>query len=459
MVEDKPRELQGWKQIAAYLGVSIPTAKRYYEEFGLPAFKRGGRYFATPEAVDEWLASPAAKSAKRGEEPAEPPTAPAETTEVGRLWPPLVIGAAAAALALAVAALALAVGLWRDEGIEPQEPDEPSQVQAIFIDHDARTFRTVDLQGRTLVTFTLPDFSWKVYEEKEGLNKFIHADVDQDGRGEAIYFNCPERLGTRTCRIECLNEDRTLLWQFAFGKKLTFKEGRRIPIDRMYVAKWMWWVRTPESVFVLAMARHHRWFPTQVVLLEPSSGRLVSQYWHPGYIYSVAFFDTDGDGENELLLGGTNNPFEGFGHPSLAILDLPFGQSRDVPGNPFGRANAKELRYFLFPFLDVFRSRRDGGGKVAELVVKGPNLLEAQVGRGYERWLYYQLDAKLKVIDAHPSDPLTIDHNRAFREGLLDHPYDERERVGWMSRVLEFPTAPNANSDEVRRRFAELEKP
>jgi hypothetical protein len=48
------RELSGWKQIAAYLEVSIPTARKYGNTLGLPVRKRGGRYYADSEEIDRW---------------------------------------------------------------------------------------------------------------------------------------------------------------------------------------------------------------------------------------------------------------------------------------------------------------------------------------------------------------------------------------------------------------------
>ncbi|MEM6702017.1 MAG: tetratricopeptide repeat protein [Acidobacteriota bacterium] len=55
------QKLDGWKQIASHLGVSINTAKRYYREEGLPVTAVGSgekpRYSASPAKLDAWLSS------------------------------------------------------------------------------------------------------------------------------------------------------------------------------------------------------------------------------------------------------------------------------------------------------------------------------------------------------------------------------------------------------------------
>ncbi len=48
------RELFGWSQIASYLGVTEPTARKYAKNEGLPVTKRGGRYYAFTDEIDLW---------------------------------------------------------------------------------------------------------------------------------------------------------------------------------------------------------------------------------------------------------------------------------------------------------------------------------------------------------------------------------------------------------------------
>ena len=48
--------LHGWSQIAAYLGVSIQTARRRHRRWGLPVVRCvGRRVFTTKGVIDAWI--------------------------------------------------------------------------------------------------------------------------------------------------------------------------------------------------------------------------------------------------------------------------------------------------------------------------------------------------------------------------------------------------------------------
>src|SRR5438445_12842242 len=51
----RPHELQGWQEIAEFLGLPVATAQRW-EKSGMPVH-RGGRYvYALPEELNRWVA-------------------------------------------------------------------------------------------------------------------------------------------------------------------------------------------------------------------------------------------------------------------------------------------------------------------------------------------------------------------------------------------------------------------
>jgi len=51
---DNRRELQGWDEIAQFLGLPVTTAQRW-QKSGMPV-RRGGRYvYANPEELSRWL--------------------------------------------------------------------------------------------------------------------------------------------------------------------------------------------------------------------------------------------------------------------------------------------------------------------------------------------------------------------------------------------------------------------
>jgi hypothetical protein len=51
---EKPNELQGWEEIARFLGLPVATAQRW-QKSGMPVH-RGGRYvYANPDELNRWL--------------------------------------------------------------------------------------------------------------------------------------------------------------------------------------------------------------------------------------------------------------------------------------------------------------------------------------------------------------------------------------------------------------------
>lgn len=61
-------ELKQWKDVAAFLGVSVSTARRWARDMGLPVFKLGGRVVTSARALESWQAENAMRVGN-GEQP------------------------------------------------------------------------------------------------------------------------------------------------------------------------------------------------------------------------------------------------------------------------------------------------------------------------------------------------------------------------------------------------------
>jgi hypothetical protein len=54
--KDQPGELQGWEEIAEFLGLPVSIAQRW-EKSGMPVH-RGGRYvYALPDELNQWVSN------------------------------------------------------------------------------------------------------------------------------------------------------------------------------------------------------------------------------------------------------------------------------------------------------------------------------------------------------------------------------------------------------------------
>ena len=403
--DTKREELAGWKQIASYLGVSIPTARDYYKHHGLPVIRRGGRYYASKEALDEWVLG---GSSQRHVEPRRPQ----------------------ASMLLLLLAVAFA-GVMAIPALRPKD----YRPEAVNIEN--LLLRVFDRKGDKLWEVPLSQFQAQELEQTPPLLR----DVDADGRNEVIFNAFPINPENQNGRLICFDEDGDILWQQDVGRRVNVGDRR----FEYFATKFIGWLDAKDGGLILSIARHNHWFPTQVALLEPRSGAIVAEYWHPGFIYSWGVRDT-GE-EQELWLGGTNNPGDGPGHPSLAILPIPFGPPSDHD-SLFGFPNPQEKTYVLFPRQDLAQAMGFGTA-VYTLSILEPNRIVLGVGhnQSIDRYLYYTVDADFNLIDFRPSDNFKREHNQR-----LDHRLTASELDNWRT-FLRFSLTPDGNSPEVLARF------
>lgn len=278
-------------------------------------------------------------------------------------------------------------------------------------------------------------------------DKALIADLDGDGRQEVL-FNLPPR-NDEGGSLVCYEQDGTLRWQHRYGEPKTFG-GRSF--DGSYRGMLLRPVQAGGRRLLLTVANHYIWYPSQVALLNPRSGSVVEEYWHPGAIYYCAVHDVNRDGAEEAVFAGLNNPGPGLGHPAVGVLALPFSKAPrpafadDDPLRPL--TGGGELYYALLPTPDInfamgvlpvptnFKVDRD------HIVTETP-LPEAG-------GIVYTLDFELKVVEYRFSDNLMALHQRFFLQHLLDHRLTAAESES-LGKVVRFPAAPDGNSPALRR--------
>lgn len=103
--------------------------------------------------------------------------------------------------------------------------------------------------------------------------------------------------------------------------------------------------------------QHYRWFPACVCLVG-RDGRIRGQYDHMGFLYAFHAEDLDGDGRQEVLVGGINNAPAWQG-PTIVMLDEAHWNGASVePALPsYGRVPDGSRRRLTIPhFPEPFRS-------------------------------------------------------------------------------------------------------
>jgi len=210
---------------------------------------------------------------------------------------------------------------------------------------------------------------------------------------------------------------------------------------------------------VIGYAHGFRRYPSRVVFVDGRDGDVLGEYWHPGYLTSQDLADVDGDGENEILLGGINNPGDGLGHAALAILEVPPGKASPRGEGFFGKISLMESAYLLFPEIDVL-SVRETHAFVASLdAIAEQQRILARVRDepASTGGVLYELDYDLNLVSVQPSNDTRSLHEQLYEDGTLDHRLTARERESWAV-LASFPRAPNGNSEEVKLVFERLQE-
>ena len=203
----EPDHLNGWKEIASFLGKGVRTVQRWEREYGLPAHRLGRQggeiVWASRRELGEWLrahgprvpandadrdAAPTAESDARepraqpapaGDSLAAPPSPSRPTTRSRESWqrPWLV-----SALAYGTAA---ALILWASLSLI-----KPAATEPVSWEMKGQRFTVVDRDGRVMFfkDFTfIQDADYSVAKESRVGGKVVFADLDGDGTKEVLF--------------------------------------------------------------------------------------------------------------------------------------------------------------------------------------------------------------------------------------------------------------------------------
>jgi hypothetical protein len=403
----KAKTLNSWKEIAACLGVTVRSVQRWEQTAGLPVHRMGtgarARVFAYSDELLSWRTS-------RGADPEAESPAPAARPRRG-----LVYSVAAGVAVLLTAAGVLALHIF---------DFDPEPAEWVF---ERSTLKVVNARGRVLWEKRFPASS-RAFDSTPG-DKALINDLDGDGRKEILFNYIPDNPAALGGSLMCFDRAGRLRWETRYGAPKTF--GDRT-FAQSYKGAFVRVVRVQGKPRVLTVANHYLWYPAQVALLDPGTGKVLSEYWHSGSINHCFVRDLDGDGADEVILGAINNPGSGLGHAGVAVLKLPL----------------RELAYLLFPVPDV--SRVMGVLPIIGHMAIDENrriVLQTPFSEG---GIVYYLDFGLRVVEARVSDGFAPLHNRMHRQGLLDHALTPRETEA-LGRVLRLPSTPNGNDPELDR--------
>lgn len=407
---DANRTLGSWKEIATFLGVSVRTARRWEQRAGMPVHRAPSSHvYAQTAELDRW---------RQG-----------SLTRLWKRWLP-------AALALGgVAIVTLLVLLWRSQAVGP-----PAAVR-----FEGDNVRILDRSGRTRWTTSI---ARQNFAEESGWNvstpdRFLIADIDQDGAVEVLIYALVQGSTDGQERVVCYSQDGRVKWEFILGRAFKADDVEYVQHFRGHILRA---VRVGGKSYVLSVATHRRWHPCQVALLDASTGKLVEEFWHPGAITHALLADLDGDGVDEVVLAGVNNPGPGPGSPVLMVLRLPFSRMRSAAGSLLGgMSSGGPISYVVFPRADMLAAQ----GELA--VIRGLEFEEPATLVVHARYmkdrptvLSYKFDASLRLQSFFAAIDLPSAHDALWRAGILNHPFSEQE-TAWLQSVRPYAFVPDGN--------------
>ena len=411
--------LRTWKEIGAYLKVSDRTARSWKSE-GIPVYRQGKGERATVIAYSAELDAWVQARARRG-------------TPRGRM--PLAIGVAASIVLIVAASAWFGTNLlgspwlpehlrFTGEGIE-------------ILDGDGEVLRLTRAKGLLLEEYASIEKYPKMFQRP-----YLVRDVEQDGEDDV--FVAVFRPTEENDEVWRIAPDGSILWEYSFSVPLEAR-GRVFSEFKMRIVDL---VHSGGRPYLIVLGIHKAWYPSRLAFLDPATGeRIGEEYSHPGFIHRLDLHDVDGDGVEEILIGGNNNPDDGDGHAYIALLDVPFREPAEGEVDFFGRPGHKETAYRLFPRLDLLEADRTPANTF-QITVQNNERILAQVGvKPY--YIEYVFDLQLNLVDAHIADFVKTHHAKLRMAGELDHRLLPEEEERWKTHVVSFPTAPDGNGEEV----------
>lgn len=417
-------QLSTWKTIADHLGISIRTAKTYEHKHGMPVHRLPGqkaRVWAYPEELEQWRRSHTAVTEEPEPEQSVEPERPRKPRF---LWN----GVIAAGSML----LALSVGVYYML-VVPHGPMANFQVHSNFVS-------AVNAGGQELwrhrfgyiqnelgyVSIARPQISW----------------MGDWGKGQKLLLQtAPISISYLGNDVFCFSDSGKVEWTFRNRHSVGDAGGSTMVPPYFVNGIQVLRRRNPADTRIVVSSNHYIEQADQVAVLD-TNGHLLAEYWHPGHLTRLGKADLDGDGSEEVILGGVNN---GNHQATLVVLDPWSMRGPSTPAvmddNRFriiGMPAAKEKAVVFFPRTVV--SAKEGYTRVSEVRVL-PDRIVVIVAEGMDEGaphIVYELSYDLRVVALSPDNGVVRRYQALVERGELDHEFNsaESERLKGGVRVI-----------------------
>jgi hypothetical protein len=434
------RQLNGWKEIASYLGKSVRSVQRWEVTLGLPVRRirtpDGGIVYADADEIEEWRRRMDTSRDLTEEEAAggdESPPAAVVAVEPQAFVPPRRLSArmlwsSAAVLLLLAVGFAAGSVASRQSGL------------AVEIRYVGRTIEAIGRNGTVAWTYS---FSADVVPPR---NLPLFIDLDGDSDTEILVPVRIDAYGAQTGASEaiyCFTRGGKLKWRYAPDNSLSFgSEHYSAPWEIQDVT-----VSDEGPIRRLWVAYiHHTWWPGFVVEISPTGvGQII--YAQAGRVTSVSHWHTRSGAF--LAIGGSVNELRGATVVLLpdtgAVASYPMRDGQP----PCTRCPAGEPRRVLVvPGSELVAANNERFPSVTAMRPVG-STLKVMIGEGGGASVL-MLGDDFSIESLQFSDRYWAAHERFERDGRLDHsaqdcPELQKSRevrawspdIGWSSQLVE----------------------
>ena len=426
--------LNGWKDIAGYLGKSVRAVQRWERHFGLPVHRiktpTGQVVYSFQSEIDAWRtrmdspttsgepvdatttdssANPEIDIGAEESVPGPPTPQRRRTTQIRSL---LLAGWAV----LAIAALgASGFFVYRASA---------GQLSAERVVVSGRMIQALAANGQIVWSHDVGSTPTALrHSHVAPALPFVQADLDGDGDREVfVVVGRPSQQGEPWNEaIYCFSRSGQLRWIYTPSFTMSFGGTTYDGPWRNYV------LHASESAGkqrVWAVYGHHTWWPTNVVELHANgTGSVV--YSQAGAIYSLSHWILGA--RNYLVAGGVSNP---FGRASVAVIDLDGGPAASPhdqvpPEYRCDSCASGQLKVFaLLPRTEINENGDVAYNQVSTVRLMGSECVIETLENGINGMpggIVYHLRSDFSFRAPTPNDAYWTLHRRFEREGRISH--------------------------------------
>jgi hypothetical protein len=274
-------------------------------------------------------------------------------------------------------------------------------------------------------------------------------DVDDDGVDEVLFWHgTVNALPAAEHGLYLYGASGELRWHATPGRSITIAGA---PYDDTYSVQRVATGKYGQGETFIAMAAAHRpdAIPTQVTILDVS-GEKLGEYWHFGQVHDMYAVDADGDGIDEIVLGGSNSAItdpdaarEGGARQQAFVAliehDINDAIGPGVTAPDAGLRSGLERAYLALPFSS--EADASGAGNTVWDLRPSPGGFHADVGitdAQYHLARLYTFNHRFELVRLVIKPGYFSKHRSLRSEGRISHTLAEEylrqqhiERLVW----------------------------